>query len=37
MALCILGKSSTTELHPWLRLKLFIHVSKLFIRGQYVV
>lgn len=37
MALCILGKSSTTELHPWPRLKLFIHVSKPFIRGQHVV
>lgn len=37
MALCILGKSSTTELHPWPRLKPFIHVSKPFIRGQHVV
>lgn len=26
-AFCILGKSPTTELHPWPKLKLFIRVS----------
>lgn len=33
----MLGKSSTTELHSWPRLKLFIRVSEPCMRGQPVV